>query len=389
MGYILNQPLWGILAHGLRRYGLMRLSLVIYSMHGGGAERVMKLLCDAWSGQGHELTLITLAEAASDFFQVDPRVRRVGLGLLADSPGLCPALANNAARLRALRRALKASRPQAIISFGDATNVLTILATLGLKPPVVVCEHTDPHHHQVGRLWSALRRLTYPLADAVVGVSPAAEEYVKRFVRRRPVLTIPNPIQPPRPDAGPPRRPWPLGPTVMGMGRLHPSKGFDLLLRAFAACQEAGPSWRLVILGEGPERPRLEALALELGIAQRVHLPGQVAEPAPLLRQAEFFVMSSRYEGFPMALSEAMSCGLAVVASDCSAGVRQIVRPGLDGLLVPPGEPEALAQAMLWLMQNPQGRASLAAKAPEVVERFGLRRVLEQWDSLFRQLGVG
>ena len=120
-----------------------------------------------------------------------------------------------------------------------------------------------------------------------------------------------------------------------------------------------------------------------------MHLPGQVAEPAPLLRQAEFFVMSSRYEGFPMALTEAMSCGLAVVASDCSAGVRQIVRPGLDGLLVPPGEPEALAQAMLWLMQNPQGRASLAAKAPEVVERFGLRRVLEQWDSLFRQLGVG
>ncbi|MFH1034871.1 MAG: glycosyltransferase family 4 protein [Pseudomonadota bacterium] len=366
----------------------MRLSLVIYSMHGGGAERVMKLLADAWADQGHELTLITLAEAASDFFRVDQRVRRVGLGLLADSPGLIPALRNNLARLRGLRRELKAARPRVIISFGDATNVLAVLAARGLGAPVVVCEHTDPHHHQVGRLWSGLRRLVYPLAQAVVGVSPAAEEYVKRFVKHRPVLTIPNPIQAPRPQSGPPLRPWPLGPTVMGMGRLHPSKGFDLLLRAFAACQAAGPQWRLVILGEGPERPRLEALALELGIAQRVHLPGQVAEPAALLRQAEFFVMSSSYEGFPMALAEAMSCGLAVVATDCSAGVRQIVRPGVDGLLVPPGEPQALAQAMLWLMQDPAGRARLAAQAPQVVERFGLKRVLEQWQCLFNQLGV-
>ena len=89
-----------------------------------------------------------------------------------------------------------------------------------------------------------------------------------------------------------------------------------------------------------------------------------------------------------MALCEAMSCGLAVVASDCSAGVRQIVRPGLDGLLVPPGDVAALAQVMLWLMNNPEGRQRLAAHAPEVVARFGLQRVLEQWRQLFSQLGV-
>lgn len=367
----------------------MRMSLVIYSMSGGGAERVMKLLSDAWAQERHVLTLITLAEAQEDFFVVDPRVRRVGLGLMADSPGLGAALANNLARVKALRRALKDSRPQVIISFGDATNVLTVLAARGLKAPVVVCEHTDPYHHQVGRLWACLRRLVYPWAGAVVGVSPAASQYVARFVRRRPVLTIPNPIQPPRPAAVSDLRPWPLGPTVLGMGRLHPSKGFDLLLEAFAACGPAARDWRLVILGEGPERPRLEAQAMRLGIAPRVHLPGQVAEPLPLLKQAEFFVMPSRYEGFPMALCEAMSCGLAVVASDCSAGVRQIVRPGVDGLLVPPGDVQSLSQCMLWLMQNPEGRGRLARRAPQVAERFGLRRVLDQWNELFTRLGVG
>ncbi len=367
----------------------MRLCLVIYAMSGGGAERVMQLMADAWAAQGHEITLITLAGLEGDFFRVDPRVRRVGLGLMADSDGPLAGLAHNLARLRALRRALGQARPQAIVSFGDATNVLAILAGRGLGVPVIVCEHTDPHHHQIGRLWSALRRLVYPRADAVVGVSPAAEEFVRGFVKDRPVVCIPNPIQPARVDHAPARRPWPLGPTVMGMGRLHASKGFDLLLRAFARCAPACPDWRLVILGEGPERPVLEALALELGVAQRVHLPGLVAEPLPLLNQADLFVMSSRYEGFPMALCEAMSAGLPVIASDCSAGVRQIVRPGLDGVLAPAGDLEGLTQAMLWLMQDAPARARLAARAPEVSERFGLPRVLEQWDGLFARLGAG
>lgn len=365
----------------------MRIALVIYSMSHGGAERVMKLMADAWAEEGHQLTLITLAARHSDFFVVDERVRRVGLDLLRDSPGPLSALAHNLGRVWALRRALKEANPQVIISFGDATNVLAILAAPGLGAPVVVCEHTDPHHHQIGRLWSALRRLTYPHAQAVVGVSPAAADFVRRFVKNRPVLVIPNPIlEPPAPPTGQPLRPWPLGPTLMSMGRLHPAKGFDILLEAFALCAPAFPDWRLVILGEGPERRALETQALKLGVAQRLHLPGQVADPPPLLRQAQLYAMPSRYEGFPMALCEAMSAGLAVIASDCSEGVRQIVRPGVDGLLVPPEDPQALAQALLWLMGSETERARLAAKAPEVVKRYGLKRVLEQWRGLFAQL---
>ncbi|CAO0823037.1 hypothetical protein DFAR_3460016 [Desulfarculales bacterium] len=187
--------------------------------------------------------MVTLSEAASDFFQVDSRVCWVGLGMLADSPEFLPALKNNAARLRVLRWTRKAFRPQVIISFGDATTVLAILAAVGRRVSVVACGHTNPHYH-------------------------------KRFVNRRPVLTIPNPIQPPHPDPGPPLRPWLLGPTVMSMGRLHPSNGFDLLLLVFATCQETGFQWQLVTLGEGPERPRLEALALELGSASRVTCRG-------------------------------------------------------------------------------------------------------------------
>lgn len=366
----------------------MRLSLIISGMGAGGAERVMKTLSDAWAEAGRELTLITLAGAERDFYPAHPAITRVGLDLLADSPGLGAAIANNLRRLRALRAALERARPQAIVSFTDKTNVLSILAARGLGAPVIACEHIDPFRHDIGRLWSGLRRLTYPHAGAVVGVTGAAEQYVRRFVKNIPVLTIPNPQEPPPPPADPPPpRPWPEGPTAIAMGRLNRQKGFDLLLEAFAQAAPKGSPWRLVILGEGEERPALESQVAALGLTGRVHLLGRIDNPYDLLRQAELFVMSSRYEGFPMSLLEAMACGLPVLCTDCSTGAREILTPGVDGELVPPEDAPALAAALAGLMADPARRSALAANAPRVLERFSLGRVLKMWDDLFRRLG--
>lgn len=363
----------------------LRLTLVIHGMSAGGAERVMKVLADGWAARGDEVALITLDTADSDFYHCDERVKRVGLGIKAESAGPVSALTHNLGRVAALRRAIRASRPQVIISFTDSTNVLALLAARGLGAPVIACEHIDPFRHSVGPLWGALRRLTYPRAGAVVGVTKAAEDFVRRFVRHRPVLTLPNPIEPPPPPADLPRL-WPEGPALLAMGRLDPQKNFPLLIRAFAAAGAACPHWRLVILGEGPLRPELEALAAGLGLAGRVHLPGRVDDPFTHLRRAQIFVMSSDYEGFPMSLLEAMSCGLPVVATDCGTGMREIVRPGVDGLLTPVGDEAALARTLTGLMQDPARRAALAAAAPEVCQRFGLARILGLWDELFRRV---
>lgn len=366
----------------------LRLSLVIHGMSAGGAERVMNVLADGWAARGDAVTLITLDTVASDFYHCDPRVKRIGLDVKAESAGAASALMNNFGRVRALRRALRASRPQVIISFTDRTNVLAILAGSGLGAPVIACEHIDPFRHNIGPLWGGLRRLTYPRAGAVVGVTKAAEDYVRRFVHDRPVLTLPNPIEPPPPPADLPRL-WPEGPALIGMGRLDPQKNFPLLIRAFARVAGPHPDWRLVILGEGPLRPELTALAAGLGLQDRVHLVGRVADPFTHLRRADVFVMSSDYEGFPMSLLEAMSCGLAVVATDCCTGMREIVRPGVDGLLTPVGDADALAAVLNGLMRNPGRRAELAAAAPQVCGRFGLARVLGLWDELFERVLVG
>jgi GalNAc-alpha-(1->4)-GalNAc-alpha-(1->3)-diNAcBac-PP-undecaprenol alpha-1,4-N-acetyl-D-galactosaminyltransferase len=139
-------------------------------------------------------------------------------------------------------------------------------------------------------------------------------------------------------------------------------------------------------LGEGSMRAELEALRAQLGLVECVHLPGSVKNVDAHLRQAELFVMPSRFEGFPMALCEAMACGLPVLAADCLSGPREIVRDGVDGILIPVKDVDALAAGLDRLMGDPAQRQQLAQAAPQVLDRFGLERVMDMWIDTIKQV---
>jgi GalNAc-alpha-(1->4)-GalNAc-alpha-(1->3)-diNAcBac-PP-undecaprenol alpha-1,4-N-acetyl-D-galactosaminyltransferase len=357
-----------------------RITLVISALGPGGAERVMSAMASHWSEEGRSVTILTLAPPdARPFFRLADGVVIRNLDLRQESTNPISAVLNNARRVAVLHWAIRRTRPDVVISFIDTVNVLTLIAAMPLRVPVVVEEHADPQTVSLGWPWRLLRWALYRGAAAVVTVTSTSLRYFPAPIRAR-GRVIPNPVElPPEFRTIPDEE---AEPVVVGMGRLGPEKGFDLLLRAFAEVADAFPEWRLEIWGEGPLRPDLTRLARALYIDDRVAFPGLTAQPMRQMRRNRIFVLSSRFESFGNVLCEAMAAGLPVVAFDCPSGAREIVSDGVDGRLVPCGDVDAMASALRDLMAQPEERERLGEAARAVLERFDRRRIMAQWDQL-------
>src|SRR6476659_8972473 len=173
-----------------------------------------------------------------------------------------------------------------------------------------------------------MRLLAYPLASSVVALTPSALATLGPARGRR-GRVVPNPVLAPPPSTVAPDDP----PVLVALGRLVPQKGFDMLLEAFAPVAARHPGWRLEVWGEGPDRAQLESRRDALGLGGRVRFPGVTPHADELLRRASIFVLSSRREGFPMVLGEAMANGVASISFDCPSGPRELITDGVDGLL--------------------------------------------------------
>jgi glycosyltransferase involved in cell wall biosynthesis len=343
----------------------------------------MSTMANHWAACGRPVTLLTMTGADQPpFYPLSPEVDLRPLGLASPSGSPLTALLNNLRRLWGLRRAIEATRPDLVISFLDNTNVVTLLATRGLGVPVIVAEHTDPGLKRMHPVWNTLRRVTYPQAARLVVLTDSSKRFFPASIQAK-TLIIPNPIQV---DPGKPPSEHEPRRTLVSMGRFGPEKGFDLLIDAFARIAADLPEWDLVIWGDGALRPELEAQRARLGLAGRVQLPGRTTTPHTELRAADLYALSSRREGFPMALAEAMACGLPAVAFDLPSGPRDIMRDGIDGVLVPNGDVPALADALASLMRDVERRAAMAVAAPEVLDRFGVEQVMAIWDDLVRDV---
>ena len=340
---------------------------------GGGAERVIISLANGFAKMGVRTDLVMKQANGPYLSLVSDDVTVVNLGAhIGTAAGNPLAKARRfLSALRRLRDYMVDRRPRAMISAVTLENLVAVMAR---KLAGSDCRLLLGQRDTMSRMshWHAraLARWLYPLSDGVVAVSRGVAEDLVKVVPgiRDKVTVICNPVDLHgirRLSQMEPDHPWFIGSqsqVVLAVGGLKTVKDFATLVRAFAEVRRTRPL-KLVILGDGPERGRLEALVSELGLSGDVSLPGFTANPYACMRRSAVFVLSSVTEGFPNVLLEALACGCPVVSTDCQSGPDEILEGGKWGELVPVGNPGALAAAMVRALENPLPGEQLVSRA--------------------------
>ncbi|MEB3165088.1 MAG: glycosyltransferase [Cyanobacteriota bacterium] len=357
----------------------MRVLLYIDSLKAGGAERVT-LQWALWLHQtGHEALVLTRQGPERDFYPVPEGVQRI----VERDSGRSLGWFGFPWRLRSLRRELAGRRVDLAIGMTTLPAIKLLLAARGLGLPVVVSERNYPPAKPPSAPWRLLRRLAYPGArlHLVQTETIAAWLRQRRLARRTAVLAnaIPWPLPRFEPQLDPDARLAPGERLLLAVGTKVGQKGFDRLVQAFAQVASRHPDWRLVVLGidarpyHGSDQVAgLRALLPADDPAQaRLLFPGKAGNVADWYARADLFVLSSRYEGFPNVLLEAMASGCPCLAIDCPTGPGELIHHGRDGWLLPAdADVAALADALDRLMGDAAGRRELGRAAVEVRERF-------------------
>lgn len=357
---------------------MKRVTLFISSLATGGAERSLSQLASLWAEQGLEVELVTWASANEpDFFPLSPRVKRTILSQPGRATGSLDKVMRGVRLLWRMRQLIRTTAPDAVLSFMDITNVLVLVAAAGTGTRVVVAERTDPSMADTpSKPWRLARKLVYRWAHAVAVQTAPVAQWIKTHCKTDRVAVIPNFIRPlPEPQKKRQQQ-------IVSVGRLYAYKGFDDGIRAFAATGKHLEGWKYILLGDGPQRAELEALAKSLGVAEAVHFPGMVSNVDEWLASASICMQPSRFEGFPNAVLESMAMGVATISANCRSGPSDMITHDINGLLVPVGDLAALTQALDLLMTDDHRRARLGSAAMSVRQKFAPDSVLAQWNSV-------
>ena len=306
---------------------MARVAVHLHQLSLGGAERITVMWCQWLVAMGHHVQLFLGQSDKSEFFAPPASVKifRRPAGLLS---------------VIWLRRLLLQNPPDLCIGITTRPAVNLLLASVGCRWPVVVAERNYPPSHTQSLIWSLLRRLLYPSAALHVVQTQRIADWLHQLGLSSTSVVLPNPVVWPLPVQDPILQPDHFMSSdvrvVLAMGTKPFQKGFDRLLQAFQELAPRYPDLVLALVGVHPDHPDLAAPLQRTGsLRPRIVLPGRVGNPADWYQRADLFVLSSRYEGSPNVLLEAMAAGCPCLAVDCPTGPHEVIRHGDNGWLLP------------------------------------------------------
>lgn len=358
-------------------------ALMVYSMRSGGVERMRTHLADAFLKRGYS-TSIVVARCDGHWGRHLP-----------DIPSEAPLVDLKANGFKAWFSSfadyLAREKPKVVIAAMETAGVIALWARrrTGVDTRIVVSSHIEVSRH-VKRDWHYAKRVAlsylirrfYRQADGIVAVSNAVADDLASFAHqpRERITVINNPVVTDSLKWAAREavdHPWledPSIPVILGVGRLTEQKDFGMLLRAFARVRERQPA-RLMILGEGEEKKALAALIANLGLEDHVHMPGFVANPFTYMAKSAVLALSSRWEGLPGVVIQALACGCPVVSTDCAGGVTEILKGDTYGKMVPVGDHQAMAAAILETLEHPPETRLLLERAAD----FHVDKITERY----------
>lgn len=350
---------------------MKKILFYINSIHEGGAERVMTNLANTFAKRGHECVMVTSFVDKWEY-PLCEEVKRITL--FRDE--LKGKVLKNFKLVKALKKTVKDEAPQVVVSFMAEPNFRMLFACRGLKVKKIISVRNDPNREYPNFIYRFLAKNLYKRADGIVFQTEDAQKWFPEAIRDKSIIIF-NQVDEVfyntvfDGERG----------NIVTTGRLEKQKNHAMLIRAFASVADKIDD-DLYIYGEGSLRAELEKLIEDLGLKDRVFLPGQISSVADKIKSAKTFVLSSDYEGMPNALMEAMALGIPCVSTDCPCGgPRAIIEDGEDGLLVPVGDESALADAMTDLLYNREKAEIMGKKAKiKAGKLFSNETVFKQWE---------
>lgn len=351
---------------------MKRIAFVIGSLYRGGAERVISVLANEYIQHDCYVDILLLLSGTVGY-QIDSRIK------IYDFSGGSGADDSRIKRLpmwlHSIRTYMKQNRPDAILSFACRINVITLLASRGLKQRVFVSERIDPRFDNRGKVGDILSKLLYPKAEKVIFQTKKEQDYFKGLKNG---VIIPNPVSVTTYASEKKSK------KIVTVGRMAPQKNHKMLINAFESALPDFPEYVLEIYGDGISQDETRQYIKNKHLEDKVRLKGNVPNVQECIADAELFVLSSDYEGLSNALLEAMMMGLPVITTDVS-GTDEAVQDGDNGLVVPVKDEKAMAEAMKKMLSDSKFRKSCGERAKVTAsERFNKEVVMDKWFKTLR-----